>query len=214
VWRQATRSHFICAFLTARFGRLSPTTSSRRCPGYRAFGARATSSHCLFFKDCFSGDKGLPLLKEALEEVKAVVRFVRDRQKPLALFGEVSKKALILPGTVVIYTHFVRSHSRLLSGGTRFATAVLTIDRFVSCIVGRAQLQQIERAASLISYNKHKQPAPLSMYAHMWLLPLYLPLPLYIPTTPGTALSVFYCSPLCLLFCLKRVCWDGQFCLV
>ena len=61
----------------------------------------------LFFKDCFSGDKGLPLLKEALEKVKSVVRFVRDRQKPLAFFGEVSKKALILPGTVVIYTHLL-----------------------------------------------------------------------------------------------------------
>jgi hypothetical protein len=56
----------------------------------------------LFFKDCFSGDKGLPLLKEALEKVKTVVRFVRDRQKPLAFFGEVSTKALILPGTKVV----------------------------------------------------------------------------------------------------------------
>ena len=61
----------------------------------------------LFFKDCFSGDKGLPLLKEALEKVKSVVRFVRDRQKPLAFFAEVSTKALILPGTVVIYTHLL-----------------------------------------------------------------------------------------------------------
>jgi hypothetical protein len=33
----------------------------------------------LFFKDCFSGDKGLPLSKEALEKVETVVRFVRDR---------------------------------------------------------------------------------------------------------------------------------------
>jgi hypothetical protein len=63
--------------------------------------------------------------------------------------------------------------------------------------------------AFLISY-KHKQPASLSIYAHMWLylcthtcgsyLSISLSLYIYMPTTPGTALSVFYCSPLCLLF--------------
>jgi hypothetical protein len=46
------------------------------------------------------------------------------------------------------------------------------------------------------------------MYAHMWLYLcthtcgsyLSISLSLYIPTTPGTALSVFYCSPLGFLF--------------
>ena len=38
----------------------------------------------------------------------------------------------------------------------------------------------------------------LSMYAHMWLLPLYLSIPLYIPQD-APPLSVFYCRPLCFL---------------
>ena len=38
----------------------------------------------------------------------------------------------------------------------------------------------------------------LSMYAHMWLLPLYLSIPLYIPQD-APPLSVFYCRPVCFL---------------
>ena len=55
----------------------------------------------LFFKDCFSGEKGIPALKLLLDKVKTIVHFIRDRQKPLAFFGENSKKALILPGNIV-----------------------------------------------------------------------------------------------------------------
>ena len=58
----------------------------------------------LFFKDCFTGEKGLPELKEALEKVKKVVHFVRDRQKPLAIFRTYSTKELILPGKKYVYT--------------------------------------------------------------------------------------------------------------
>ena len=52
----------------------------------------------LFFKDCFTGDKGIVVLMGVLEKVKKIVRFIRDRQKPLAIFTAHSKKALILPG--------------------------------------------------------------------------------------------------------------------
>jgi hypothetical protein len=38
----------------------------------------------------------------------------------------------------------------------------------------------------------------LSMYAHMWLLPLYLSIPLHIPQD-APPLSVFYCRPVCFL---------------
>jgi hypothetical protein len=58
----------------------------------------------LFFKDCFTGEKGLPELKEALEKVKKVIHFVRDRQKPLAIFRTYSTKELILPGKKYVYT--------------------------------------------------------------------------------------------------------------
>ena len=55
----------------------------------------------LFFKDCFSGEKGIPALKMLLDKVKKIVHFIRDRQKPLAFFTQNSKKALILPGEFV-----------------------------------------------------------------------------------------------------------------
>jgi hypothetical protein len=62
----------------------------------------------LFFKDCFNtdSDKGLPALALCLKQVKTIVTFVRDRQKPLAFFNEISKKALILPGAVVVVLNF------------------------------------------------------------------------------------------------------------
>ena len=62
----------------------------------------------LFFKDCFNtgSDKGLPALSLCLKDAKTTVTFVRDRQKPLAFFNEISKKALILPGAVVVVLNF------------------------------------------------------------------------------------------------------------
>jgi len=59
----------------------------------------------LFFKDCFSGEKGIPALKLLLGKVQKVVHFIRDRQKPLAFFTQNSKKALILPGEFVWFIH-------------------------------------------------------------------------------------------------------------
>jgi hypothetical protein len=40
-------------------------------------------------------------------KVKITVTFVRDRQKPLAFFNEISKKALILPGGCTQFLHFL-----------------------------------------------------------------------------------------------------------
>jgi hypothetical protein len=51
----------------------------------------------LFFKDCFK----LAVLNDALEKVKRVIKFIRDRQKPLAFFRSNSAKNLILPGSVL-----------------------------------------------------------------------------------------------------------------
>jgi hypothetical protein len=48
----------------------------------------------LFFKGCFKP----AVLSDALEKVKRAVRFIRDRQKPLAFFRSNSAKNLILPG--------------------------------------------------------------------------------------------------------------------
>jgi hypothetical protein len=45
-------------------------------------------------KDCFGSDKGVPELVEALAKVKRVVHFIRDRQKPLAIYRFIAKKAL------------------------------------------------------------------------------------------------------------------------
>jgi hypothetical protein len=65
----------------------------------------------LFFKDCFSGEKGIPALKLLLEKVKKIVHFIRDRQKPLAFFGKNSDKALILPGKSIQILDSISSHS-------------------------------------------------------------------------------------------------------
>jgi hypothetical protein len=57
---------------------------------------------------CFfrSGEMALHVEKKSqalcLEDVKTIATFVRDRQKPLAFSKAVSKKALILPGAVVV----------------------------------------------------------------------------------------------------------------
>ena len=51
----------------------------------------------MFFKDCFK----LAVLNDALEKVKRVIKFIRDRQKPLAFFRSNSAKNLILPGSVL-----------------------------------------------------------------------------------------------------------------
>jgi hypothetical protein len=48
----------------------------------------------LVFKDYFK----LAVLSDALEKAKGVVRFIRDRQKPLAFFRSNSAKNFILPG--------------------------------------------------------------------------------------------------------------------
>jgi hypothetical protein len=40
----------------------------------------------LFFKDCFSDANAVPELRDALAKAKTVVHFIRDRQKPLAIY--------------------------------------------------------------------------------------------------------------------------------
>jgi hypothetical protein len=84
----------------------------------------------LFFKDCFGSDKGVPALVEALAKVKRVVHFIRDRQKPLAIYRFIAKKALMLPGE------------------TQYGSAVLTIMRFVT---------QIDACDEMFSCAEHKK---------------------------------------------------------
>jgi hypothetical protein len=55
-------------------------------------------------------------LVQALAKVKRVMHFIRDRQKPLAIYRLIAKKALVLPGE------------------TRYGSAVLTTMRFVTQI--------------------------------------------------------------------------------
>jgi hypothetical protein len=68
----------------------------------------------LFFNDYSSGSNAVPALRDALAKVKAVVNFIRDRQKPLAICRSHAKKEVILPGE------------------TRYGSAVLCICRIAA----------------------------------------------------------------------------------